>query len=1046
MGKLSAFLLICFIFTFGYGIGLINFITDFEDKCEMTYIYEYPQFVRVSHHLDEKFPKYALFAYSEGRFTSEVRNMHFTGIPVLFIPGNAGSHKQVRSLSSIALRKMLSNGIPYHFDYFTLDLNGELSGVYGPLLFDQLEYVNSSLYRILDLYKGNDNKPESVVLIGHSMGGVIAVKLACQISNPSLISVLITLASPLSRPPIFLDYHTKKFYDEGLIAPEETSLISLSGGYNDFLIPSFLNNLKSSKSLYAVTTTIPRAWVEANHVQILWCKQVVLTITRALFDIVSVKKKQISNSTTYRDKVFHHHLIDNSGINIRYWNSYEALVHINHKGQWIENIQKQYSVKHLQGVREAHWYMVKMNSLPGYEMVSVLAINLETVDWVFVCNAYVPKGPSKVCVEGYHLTQYSHMAPSVKYKRRYLQMNMYELRRNYSEATHIVFRVLPTNEPIIFHVDTYDNNERNISVELPKWWSFENRVIIHNTAENAVHYNLILPQLEHIIQYYQLYIHPTYCSKDYHHASASLIVPWSHETYHSYVTNVDKKPANIRLYSSKPAYAKDLSAYIRIILEPSCSYRISIRPSISGSLGQLARVYSPLLLTNVAVIILMSLRHQLRCLENNVHCSILFVALEEGAKPYFVLTITKMLLQVSKMLLPSYAPQPDMFYLINEGTDFFWLPLVLYLCSVGIVFLMGIGLAVSLVALESTVHKSALKLLARSISFNVSWSDYLMTGLHKVPLIVVVTLILLCLSTCGSLALCLGCLFYFLRLTQMSQDYVEEVVWHFAKNIARQIKNKLFRQKENACDGAIKTPLRITDPNVDEDKQENDKQLSIQQSVEQSVKTEATKVSETVNKNTETDDEHNTVEKDEAEQAAENNIENKNKSDNDEEVSETECNKDDFIVDHGESCNKEKFSDRDKQVVLKNEEDLQVAVGGTKDTENDNDRNRNKEKEGKLLAGYSAIFFHSTIFLLWLIIALINIPAVMTWARNFQFNKTLTPDDSFIPGIVLSACAFPLWQFELPNSNRSLIANVLSIFQRPKWRISYGVLFCKTMF
>nr|CAI5842301.1 unnamed protein product [Callosobruchus analis] len=1015
MGKLSVFLLICLIFTFGYIIGLINFITDFEDYCQMTYIYEYPQFVQVSHKLDYKFPKYGLFAYSEGRFTAEVRNMQFNGIPVLFIPGNAGSPKQVRSLSSVALRKMLSDGIPYHFDYFTLDLNNELSGVYGPLLFDQLEYVNSSLYRILELYERNHNKPKSVVVIGHSMGGVVAVKLACQMADPSLISAVITLASPLTRPPFFLDYHIKKFYDGGFNnVPDNTSLISLSGGYSDFLIPPFLNNPKSRGSLFAVTTTIPRAWVETNHVQILWCKQVVLAINRALFDIVSVRKKQITDNSLYRDIVFHHHFVDNSGINIRYWKSYQELIQINYKGNWIENIQKQYSVKHLKGVHETHWYMVKINSLPGYEMVSVLAINLETVDWVFICNAYIPKGPSKVCVDGYHLTQYSKMAPSVKYKRRYLQLNMKELRTNYSEATHMVFRVLPTKEPVVFHVDTYESNERNIRVALPKWWSFENKVIIHSTSENAIHYNLILPELEHIIQYYQLYVNPTHCSKDYHHASASLFVPWSHESYHSYITNKDKKPANIRLYSSKLEHAKETSAYVKLILEPSCTYRISIRPSITGSLGQLARVYSPLLLTNVAVIILMSLRHQLKCLEDSVHCSILFVVLEEGAKPYFVLTVTKMLLQVSKILLPSFAPKPDILYLIDEGTDFFLLPVVLYLCSVGIVFLMGIGLAVSLVALESTVHKSALKLLARSISFNVSWSDYLMTGLQKVPLIVVVTLILLCMSTCGSLALCLGCLFYFLRLTQMSQDYVEEVVWHFAKNIARKIKNKLFRKQSNTCNDSTKSSLCITEGSTDDLKQENDETPAIKQSVEQS------ETEEIINES-DPDAGQNTPEQAE-EQLSEEEKGNRNESDDDQRDSKAKCSKTndkDHIAHHRENnvSGKDKCSDMDKQVILKNEKGRQVAVIDTIDKGNEV-KDSDKEKRKQILAGYSAIFFHSTIFLLWFIVTVINLPAVMTWARNFQFSKSLTPDDSFIPGIVLSACAFPLWQFELPNSNR----------------------------
>lgn len=43
----------------------------------------------------------------------------FDGIPVLFLPGNSGSHMQVRSIASVALRKALSQEYNYHFDYFT---------------------------------------------------------------------------------------------------------------------------------------------------------------------------------------------------------------------------------------------------------------------------------------------------------------------------------------------------------------------------------------------------------------------------------------------------------------------------------------------------------------------------------------------------------------------------------------------------------------------------------------------------------------------------------------------------------------------------------------------------------------------------------------------------------------------------------------------------------------------------------------------------------------------------------------------------------------
>lgn len=136
---------------------------------------------------DRRFHKYRLYAYSEGRLTERARNMHFDGIPVLFIPGNAGSFKQgktlqfcplhvqkqnlisVRSLASVALRKSLNSRPGFHFDYFTVDLNDELSALNGGVLFEQQQYVNYSVHRILQLYKTVENRPKSVILIGHSM-------------------------------------------------------------------------------------------------------------------------------------------------------------------------------------------------------------------------------------------------------------------------------------------------------------------------------------------------------------------------------------------------------------------------------------------------------------------------------------------------------------------------------------------------------------------------------------------------------------------------------------------------------------------------------------------------------------------------------------------------------------------------------------------------------------------------------------------------------------------------------------------------------------
>lgn len=44
--------------------------------------------------IEELYPRYGLYAYGEGFVTEKLRRMYFSGIPVLFVPGNAGSHEQ----------------------------------------------------------------------------------------------------------------------------------------------------------------------------------------------------------------------------------------------------------------------------------------------------------------------------------------------------------------------------------------------------------------------------------------------------------------------------------------------------------------------------------------------------------------------------------------------------------------------------------------------------------------------------------------------------------------------------------------------------------------------------------------------------------------------------------------------------------------------------------------------------------------------------------------------------------------------------------------
>uniref|UniRef100_A0A1I8IIY6 PGAP1-like protein n=1 Tax=Macrostomum lignano TaxID=282301 RepID=A0A1I8IIY6_9PLAT len=105
--------------------SLYSFVFDVEyNKCDMTYMFQYPEYIPVTlpASVRRKFPEYNLFVYTEGHSEPVSRSV-FEGSPLLFIPGNDGSHKQVRSLASVAIQMRKTLGTKTRFDCFAVDLN-----------------------------------------------------------------------------------------------------------------------------------------------------------------------------------------------------------------------------------------------------------------------------------------------------------------------------------------------------------------------------------------------------------------------------------------------------------------------------------------------------------------------------------------------------------------------------------------------------------------------------------------------------------------------------------------------------------------------------------------------------------------------------------------------------------------------------------------------------------------------------------------------------------------------------------------------------------
>ena len=285
--------------------------------------------------------KYSLYLYrEEGVDEYNSLNIGLRGAPVLFIPGNAGSYKQVRSLSSEAARyyhglykhdESATNNGAGSLDFFTLNFNEDLSAFHGQTIIDQAEYVNEAIAYILSLYHDagktmRDTKlpdPSSVVLIGHSMGGIVArTALVTPNYQSNSVNTIVTMSTPHARPPVSFDRDMVSLYDQineywrtsygqkwaSNNPLWHTTLISIAGGGRDTTVPSDFTSISSlvpeSHGLTVFTSSIPDVWTSMDHLAITWGDQIRKVIVKSLLEAVDVRRPGQTKARADRIKIF----------------------------------------------------------------------------------------------------------------------------------------------------------------------------------------------------------------------------------------------------------------------------------------------------------------------------------------------------------------------------------------------------------------------------------------------------------------------------------------------------------------------------------------------------------------------------------------------------------------------------------------------------------------------------------------------------------------------------------------------------------------------
>ncbi|MCJ1434984.1 GPI inositol deacylase [Xylographa pallens] len=306
--------------------------------CNMSYMS--PMFAKLSDFDTEhtRFAsKYSLYLYREEGIDEDTM---VKGVPVLFITGNAGSHKQVRPLASEAAvyfhnhiqqdPEALKAGIR-GLDFFTADFNEDITAFHGQTLLDQAEYLNEAVAYILSLYHNPRRSrrgpglpdPSSVILIGHSMGGIVARTMLIMPNYQSnSINTIITMSTPHARPPVSFDADIVRTYQRINNYWREAysqrwannnplwhvTLISIAGGGLDEIVPSDYTSLSSlvpeTHGFTVYTSSIPNVWTGADHLSILWCDQLRKPIIRSLIEAIDVRRPGQTKPRADRMKIF----------------------------------------------------------------------------------------------------------------------------------------------------------------------------------------------------------------------------------------------------------------------------------------------------------------------------------------------------------------------------------------------------------------------------------------------------------------------------------------------------------------------------------------------------------------------------------------------------------------------------------------------------------------------------------------------------------------------------------------------------------------------
>ncbi|XP_035188141.1 GPI inositol-deacylase isoform X1 [Oxyura jamaicensis] len=683
------------------GVRDVLFLYE-ENRCSMTYMFEYPEYLKIKlpKKTARRYPAYELYLYGEGNYAEENKNLVLTGIPVLFLPGNAGSYKQVRSLGSIALRKAEDLDFKYHFNFFTVNFNEELVALYGGTLQRQTKFVHECIKVILKLYRDREFAPSSVAIVGHSMGGLVArALLTLKNFKPELINLLITQATPHVAPVMPLDKYLTDFYtavnNHWILNAQELrnlTTLSVAGGFRDYQVRSglaFLPRLSQQDSaLSVVSSAVPRAWASTDHLSIVWCKELILATIRAFFDLIDEKTRQITEDPKKRMSVLNHHFVRHPGKIFE--ENPEAFTELRGGFMWIEVKTSKWTYSVYNDSNGKYFVFPLASHRKSYSHVYCENSMLDTSSWIYGCM----DSNASMCLEATDLSWRAELLPAIKVITLKLQ--------DYPSLSHIVILVPPTvGNKFALNCEFFKEDSRTVQLPVTNLFSFglsSSKILLNSTG---LLYSVQLQHFNQVYQAFRIYIE-SHCQSPKEKTSVYRFhIPWSHEDSVTVAKVPSSTEISAKLHVARPGNDSRVPV-LNIYSSSDCQYEVILKTSFLQILGQIIRFHAGALPVYVVSNILLTYGGQLSTLISTGQCSEFSLELVRTAKPYKVEPIISIVVFLQgfnwfREIWDSLSlPEVDAAVLSSQDVWFPLVSLILFLLGTGIAYWSGVFFSASL--------------------------------------------------------------------------------------------------------------------------------------------------------------------------------------------------------------------------------------------------------------------------------------------------------------------------------------------------------------